>query len=260
MRLALCLLAVGCQVVPPVRVESEAVDVITDIQDAIGASALFGVRGGITLFGTRQAQVDGADDEGAAFPDRPLTLSFRPSGPFLLTIGSGGGDTARGFDGTEAWIQDGRDVVRRQSLGGREHLVVDGWLRTFLWLTPGFERFEVTVDEERSTPGEIVLVLERTGEPIEVTMRVDRETRRPSSYSTERLGRTRGVRFDDWREEDGAWLPMSMTETVDGQPVHVDRFDRRGRGTPRSFAPPRSQPTDTTFDESAMGGTVSGSP
>jgi hypothetical protein len=266
MRLALCLLAVGCQVAPPVRLERPSDEVLNEIRAAVGADALFAMRGGRTFLGRRSsaafaggADLEGGDTGGEDGPtERPIALSFRPAGPFLLTIGAGEGDTARGFDGADVWTQDGRGVTRRQALGAREHLLADGWLRTSLWLTPGLERFEVTVDEARSSADEIVLDLARTGEPLRATLRVDRATRRPASYSIERVGRTRSVSFDAWAEEDGAWFPMRMTESVDGVPVHVDVFDRRTAGTPRSFAPPRSQPTDVSFDESALDAARSG--
>ncbi len=270
--LLLCVLVggiglVGCRVDPPVRVESAAADVLEEVRQAVGVRALFADRRGTTFFGSRSATVSSAPVSSAAVdsPDlaavseRPISLSLRPTGPFLLTIGAGGAETARGFDGSEAWVQTGRDVVRRQGLGGREHLIVDGWLRTMLWLTPGYDRFDVDLDERASTPKEIVLTLRRRNEPIEATVTIDRKTRRPSGYSIERLGRTRAVTFDDWREEDGAWFPWTMTQSLDGDVLHTDRFERRSGGTPRTFSPPRSSPTDVHFDASALEDSPSGS-
>ncbi|MEM9379226.1 MAG: retropepsin-like aspartic protease [Planctomycetota bacterium] len=232
------------------RIETAEPDLMEEIRQAVGARALFGERRGTTLFGRRIA----ATADGGEGPERPVVLSFRPTGAFLLTIGVGGLETARGFDGSTAWSQTDRDVVRRQSLGGRQHLLADGWLRTHLWLTPGYDRFAVSLDESASTDEEIALRLTQSGEPLQATVRIDRSTRRPASFSLTRLGRTRVVTFDGWTEENGAWLPSRMAESLDGAPLHVDVFDRRGAGTPRTLSPPRSRPNDTVFDDASPGG------
>lgn len=227
------------------RIETAEPDLMEEIRRAVGARALFGERRGTTMFGRRIT----ATADGSPGPERPLVLSFRPTGAFLLTVGRGGLETARGFDGSAAWTQTDRDVVRRQSLGGREHLLTDGWLRTMQWLTPGYDRFVVSLDERASTSDEIVLELTRSSEPLRATVRIDRATRRPRSFALTRLGRTRVVTFEEWAMEDGAWLPSRMAESLDGATLHVDVFDRRGAGTPRTLSPPRSRPTDTSFDE-----------
>lgn len=245
-RALLCLLALGCQVAPPVGLESGAPDLLLEVRRAVGADALFAEREGVTLFGSRVAAastVDASSSDG----ERPLTVSYRPTGAFLVAVGAEGGETARGYDGDEAWIQDDRRVVTTQGLGGRELLIADGWLRTLLWLTPGIERFGVEVDEDASTDAEIVLRLERPGQRCEITVFVDRATHRPAAYSIERHGRERTVTFTDWREEGGAAYPATMTESLDGKTLYVDRFERRGAGTPRSFAPPASRPSDATY-------------
>ncbi|QDV09498.1 hypothetical protein Poly30_50560 [Planctomycetes bacterium Poly30] len=254
------LLATGvglaaCEVTPPVRVLRPTRGLFQEIREAVGTDALFGERTGLTYAGVRV--YPGPDDGTGAMGEgveRPLTLSLKPTGAFLLSVGTEEAAAAQGFDGRAAWTLDPRGVSRELGLGAREYLLADGWLRTFLWLTPGDERFTITPVEPTGGATTIELRLERVGEPLEATLVVDAASRRPLSYSMTRNARVREVRFADWRVEDGVWFPHEMTETVDGSIVHVDRFARRTRGTPRTFGTPRSLPTDTSFDETAAGG------
>ncbi|MEM8710237.1 MAG: hypothetical protein AAGG01_04745 [Planctomycetota bacterium] len=236
------VLALACRVDPPVRVVTPGPTLYQEIRDSVGSDRLFRLREGVTLSGMRVYP-----DEAAAPPhSRPVSLSLKPTGAFLLSLGTAESSMAWGFDGREAWTLDPRGVAHAVGLGTRAHQLVDGWLRTMLWLTPGDDRFEVapkTSDEE----GVELLNLKRVGDPVEVLLRADAITKRPLSFEWIRNGRTRTVRFADWRNEEGVWLPHEMSESIDGALLHTDRYERRTLGTPRDMGAPRSRPSDTSF-------------
>ncbi|MFT5732354.1 MAG: hypothetical protein ACJA2W_001556 [Planctomycetota bacterium] len=256
------ILAVGgiiaaCEVAPPVRVITPMRGLLQEIQDAVGTQALFAERNGLTYAGTR---VYPAKDETDQAVERPLSLSLRPNGGFLLSVGTEEASAAQGYDGRAAWTLSPRGIVRELGLGAREFLIVDGWLRTHLWLTPGDTRFDVTPVKPTSGSPTIELQLKRVSEPIEATVIVDAASRRPASYSVERGGRVRTVAFGDWRNDDGVWFPYEMTESIDGVELFTDRYARRTIGTPRTLGTPRSLPSDSTFAADALdpgGATVS---
>ena len=191
----------ACTVAPPVRVEDEAFDVLLqEVREAIGADALFRPRAGVTLSGVR------IDASGVS---RSLSISARPSGAFVESLGDGA-TSARGFDGRDAWALRPDGVVRRLSLGSREHMLADGWLRTHLWLVPGAERFEVTVDESSSSATRLSLRLTRDEGRLSASVELDRLTMLPAAYEISRFGRTRRVTFADWASGDlpaGARFP-----------------------------------------------------
>ena len=242
----LLLLAAGCTVAPPVRVEDEAFDVLQEVREAIGADALFRARSGVTLSGVRTS---------AAGAPRPISISTRPSGTFVESLGSGAAPT-RGFDGRDAWVLRPDGVVRNLSLGSREHMLADGWLRTHLWLAPGAERFEVDVDELSSSAARLVLRLTRDEGRLGASVELDRLTMLPAAYEMTRFGRTRRVTFTDWASgdlPDGARFPRMVEERIDGVVAHVDRFDSAGKGAPRTFAAPNSSAAGVRFDPAGSG-------
>lgn len=242
----LLLLAAGCAAAPPVRVEDEAFDVMEEIRAAIGADALFAARSGVTLQGIRTS---------AGGISRPLSLSYRPSGSFLVAVG-GAAVSTRGFDGGDAWVRRPEGVVRHLALGSREHMVADGWLRTHLWLVPGAERFEVTVDEEASTEARLVLQLCRDEGRLEATVELDRLTMLPAAYELTRFGRSRRVTFGDWASGDLPGAPRfarTVEERADGGVVQIDRFETVDPGAPRTFSAPLSAVDGVDFDLGAQG-------
>ncbi|MEC8496243.1 MAG: hypothetical protein VXZ39_15045, partial [Planctomycetota bacterium] len=242
----LLLLAAGCTAAPPVRVADEAVDVLQQVRAAIGADALFRARDGITLSGVRTS---------AAGASRPLSISSRPSGAFLESLG-GAATSSRGFDGRDAWALRSDGVVRHLSLGSREYMLADGWLRTHLWLVPGAERFDVLVDEPSSSAARIVLRLTRDEGRLSACVELDRLTMLPAAYEIARFGRTRRVAFADWTSADlptGARFPRTIEERIDGEVAQIDRFESATRGTTRTFAAPISSATGVRFDPTAAG-------
>ncbi len=214
----------------------------------MGTEALFRERDGLTFAGTRTYPAG----KGAEAPvERPVSLSLRPNGAFLLSVGATDAASAVGFDGREAWTLSPRGIAAEVGLGAREHQLADGWLRTLLWLTPGDERFSITPVKRSPTAVALELRLKRIGQPVEATLLVDASTKRPLSYSITKNERVRSVAFSDWQNTEGVWFPHEMSETLDDVVVHVDRFARRTRGTPRTLEKPRSRPTDVTFRTAA---------
>lgn len=234
----------SCEVTPPVRVVTPTKGVFQEIRDAVGTEALFRERDGLTFAGTRAFPSKNDSEEPV---ERPVSMSLRPNGAFLLTVGAADAALAYGFDGRKAWTLNPRGIASEVQLGAKEHQLVDGWLRTLLWLTPGDERFLITPIKESPAAVAIKLQLKRIGEPVEATLLVDASTKRPLSYSTTRNERVRKVAFSDWRNTEGVWFPHEMTEMLDDEVLHVDRFTRRTRGTPRSLGKPQSRPSDVTF-------------
>lgn len=233
----------ACQSALPVRLEGESFDVLAEIRTAMGAPALFAAREGFTLRGVRDVQST------SGFVTRPISVSSKPSGSFLLSIGGADGASTRGFDGTEVWTRDGRGVVRRLGLGSRESVLLDGQLRTFLWLRPGSEDWVVDVDEGDSSAERIALDVAHPTGPMAARAWIDRATMRLESYELDRFGHTRTVRFSDWLQEGGLWIPMTVAESTDGVLRHVDRFSGRSAGTPVTFSAPLSAlPADTLFE------------
>ncbi|MEE2938908.1 MAG: retropepsin-like aspartic protease [Planctomycetota bacterium] len=240
----LLLLAAGCTAAPPVRVEDAALDVLQEVRAAIGADALFQARAGVTLSGVRTS---------AAGASRPLSISKRPSGTFVESLG-GGATSARGFDGRDAWVLRPDGVVRHLSLGSREHMLADGWLRTHLWLVPGAERFDVTVDEPSSSATRLVLQLTRDEGRLRATVELDRLTMLPAAYELARFGRTRRVTFADWASGDliaGARFARRVEERVDGEVAQIDRFDSVEVDAARTFVAPLSSAAGVRFDPTA---------
>jgi len=240
------LLAAGCAAAPPVRVEDEAFDVLQEVREAIGADALFRARAGVTLGGVRT-------DAGGA--SRSLSISARPSGAFVESLGDGA-TSARGFDGRDAWVLRPDGVVRRLSLGSREHMLADGWLRTHLWLVPGAERFEVTVDESSSSATRLSLRLTRDEGRLSASVELDRLTMLPAAYEISRFGRTRRVTFADWASGDlpaGARFPRVIEERINGAIARTDRFNSARKGVPRTFAAPVSSAAGVRFDRAVSG-------
>lgn len=233
------------------RVVTPTKGAFQEIRDAVGTEALFRERDGLTFAGTRTYPSKSETEEPV---ERPVSLSLRPNGAFLLTVGGAEAASALGFDGRAAWTLNPRGVAQEVGLGAEQHQLVDGWLRTFLWLTPGDERFSITPVKRRPEAVAFELELKRIGEPVEATLLVDASTKRPLSYSITKTVRVRKVTFDDWRLTEGVWFPHQMTESLDDVTLHVDRFERRTRGTPRSLAKPRSLPTDVTFLSDDAGG------
>lgn len=243
MRAALCLLLAGCQVAPPVRVERETFDVLTDVRAAMGTDVLFGLREGLTQAGTRtRPTADGGERV------QPLVVAAHPSGDFLVTTGIGDDATTRGFDGEDTWTLDGKGVARSVGLGAREAMLLDGWLRTQLWLMPGGMGLEVEVSKRASDADVLVLEVQRPNAPTAAVVRIDRATMLPLEYVIERFGNERRVAFEEWSELDGLLLPSRVSEWHGGALVAVDRLERRTVGVPASFALPASRPSDVAFD------------
>jgi len=244
MRAYLALLAVaGCQVAPPVRVESEPYEVLREVRAAVGADVFFEAREGVTLSGVRTR---GASGGGSL--EQPFVLSVTPAGDFLVSTGIGEDSTTHGFDGSDAWTLDGRGVVRSIDLGAREAMLLDGWLRTQAWLVPGTLGLEVDLAREASDAASVALDVGRPGAHLSARVVVDRATMLPREYTIERSGAARRVTFADWRDEDGLRVPQRMNEWRGGALVSIDRVERLTYGTPPSFATPLAAPTDATFD------------
>ncbi len=251
----LCGVLISCEVTRPVRVVTPTKGVFQEIRDAVGTEAFFRERDGLTFAGTRTYP----NADGAESVERPVSLSLRPNGAFLLTVGTADAAAATGFDGREAWTLNPRGIASSVGLGAMQHQLADGWLRTLLWLTPGDERFSITPVDPAPGAVAIELTLKRIGEPVEATLFVDASSKRPLAYSIAKNGRVRSIAFSDWRLTEGVWFPHAMTETLDDATVHVDRFERRTRGTPRSLGKPRSRPTDVEFQSSPLTGSGVGS-
>ncbi len=241
---SVCGLAlVACQAALPVRLENETFDILEEVRVAMGAPALFEAREGLTLRGVREMET------ASGATSRPISVSCKPTGSFLLSIGGEVGASTRGFDGSDVWTRDTRGVVRRLGLGSRGAVLLDGQLRTFLWLRPGSEERIIEVVEGDSTDQRIALDVSHPTDPIAARVWIDRATMRLDSFEMNRLGRTRTVRFDDWSQENGLWLPLLVTELLDGELRHVDRFGARSAGTPSTFSAPRpTLPDDTIFE------------
>ena len=249
MRLALLLflaLAVSCRTAPPVRVESEAYAILEQVRAAIGIDALFRTRDGVTLVGERSLAA-------AETTRGPISLAYRPSGTFLLSVGDELGATTRGFDGAQTWSRDTRTgVVAKLELGSRERTLASCWLRTQLWLLPGAERFRIEVAD--STENVLRLALERPGEPFVATVEITRETMRPRAFEFERFGRLTRVEFDDWARSDASaagsiWFPRVMREYSNGTTRWIDRYERLIAGTPTTFSAPTDVPSDIEFGD-----------
>lgn len=245
---ALWVLVAACEVTPPVRLVTPAKSEYQAIRQAMGTEALFRERDGLTFSGTR-AYPRKSDSEEAV--ERPVSLSLRPNGAFLLSVGVEESASSLGYDGRQAWTANPRGIAREVGLGAREHQLVDGWLRTSLWLAPGNEHFAISPVQASPEPQNFELRLKLIGQPIEATLLVDARTQRPLSYTITKNARVRRVLLDDWREIEGVWFPHEMTETLDGETLHVDRFVQRTRGAPRSFGKPPSLPTDVSFGPEA---------
>ena len=241
----------ACEATRPVRVITPSKSTFQEIRDAVGTEALFRERDGLTFAGTRSYP---SESESKGPVERPVSLSLRPTGAFLLSVGGEDAASAFGFDGRVTWTLNPRGIASEVGLGAREHQLADGWLRTLLWLTPGDERFALTPLEQRTDAVALAFQLKRIGEPIEATLLVDASTKRPLSYSITKNSRVRTVAFGDWRLTEGVWFPHQMTESLDDVTLHVDHLERRTRGTPRTLAKPRSLPTDVTFQSAATPG------
>lgn len=236
----LCVLLAGCQVQPPpaaVRIEEDVGTVLADVRRAVGTAALLELDDGLTLTGKRV--------RGGA--ERPLSVSLRATGGFMISAGADDDVAARGFDGKDAWTRSAAGITRTLALGAREEQVLDGWLRTQVWLLPAARRLLVSIDEPGSRSDTIRLLIEPPGEPLRATVDLDRTSMRPRSYSMETSGRTRTVTFDDWRTEAGVTVPYAITEEVDGEVRSADRFERAVLDTPPSFAEPRGRAGDVEF-------------
>jgi hypothetical protein len=79
---------------------------------------------------------------------------------------------------------------------------------------------------------------------------VDGTTGRPVRFELRRSGRLKTIALGDWTLQDGRWLPMTVTESIDGTLSLVDRFEVRERSASRGVRPPRSAPRDVTFQAS----------
>ena len=237
---------------PPVRVDRDSDDVIGAVRRAVGAEALFEAREGFTLTGIRT--LPGArdpDERGAAPGERgtalPTILSARSNGDFLISTGSGEDASTRGFDGRDAWIADGRGVTRAVDLGSRETLLLDGWLRSQLWLAPGHQGLEVKLARGTPSDGAIRFEVRRPGEHVAAIVLVDESTMLPLEYTIERLGTVRRVAFEAWSTEAGLRLPVRLSEWQRGERVASDQFERRTPDTPPTFEMPTSRPSDVEF-------------
>lgn len=241
------LLLLGCTAAPPVRVVGEAFDVLEQVREAIGADALFAARDGMTLRGVRT--------QPASSGTSPVSLSLRPSGSFLASVG-GAQVTTRAFDGSDAWVRRPSGIVRHLELGSREHMLADGWLRTHLWLVPGAERFEVEVDDDASTPTRLALRLTRDDGRIEASYEIDRLTMLPAAYELARFGRARRVTFADWIADGpiaGARYAQTIEERVAGNVTQIDRYETATAGTPSTFRAPLADASDATYAQTSRG-------
>ena len=231
--LTFLLLVVGCQSAPDPQEAPE--DPRGPLREAVGATLLKPGAPGVVLRGVREK----------AGQSTPIELSFWSGGAFRLRIGEGSGSPERGFDGRVAWVADGRGATRRQQLGSREHLVAEGWARTQQWLASSIDGATWSVTEAEPGGGEARLIQRPDGTGPVVT--VDRSTGRPVRFELRRSGRLKTIALGDWDLQDGRWLPMTVTESVDGTVTLVDRFEVRGRSADRSVGPPRTAPRDVSF-------------
>ena len=179
----LCGGFVACKVRPPVRLVTPEKGIFQEVRNAVGAEALFRERSGLTFTGSRTYPAPSTSETDEPAVERPISLFLRPDGAFLLSVGLAEAASVVGFDGREAWNLSPRGISSALGLGSKEHQLTDGWLRTFLWLTPGSERFSVTPVEPSAGDATLELRLKRLGEPIEVALLVDTVTKRPLSYS-----------------------------------------------------------------------------
>ncbi len=222
----------GCQsAAPAVDPSNEA---LVLVQRALGVDRLGVGTPGVSLQGTRER----------AGTSLPVELNVWPGGAFQLAVGDGNARSERGCDGAEAWATDTRGVTRKQELGGGEFLMLEGWARTQQWLGE-LARRRWSARPDPATSDALQLVHRTSGAQVTVTL--DPETRRPARFSWERLGRRRAIALEDWRQRGGRWLPMTVTETVDGDVVLVDRFERHSRPRRAVARRPASRPQDVTF-------------
>jgi len=229
--LPLLLLIAGCQSGPgPVATPD---DPRAALRDSTGAIPLGRGEPGIVLRGVRER----------AGQSTPVELSFWSGGAFRLRLGADGRAPERGFDGQMAWVTDGRGGVRRQQLGSRERLVAEGWARTQQWLTHSTGESEWRVTEGDSGTREYRLEEGRSG----AVVTVDRSTGRPVRFELQRSGQVKTIALEDWAEQGGRWLPMTVTESVNGAVATVDRFEVRARVTGGSAEIPRAAPRDVRF-------------
>ena len=232
-------LALGCQATAP-AVDRSA-EVLAPVRRSIGMAK----RGS----DDRRASLQGVRERNGA--SIPIELSFWPKGAFQSRVGDGTAARERGFDGREAWVTDERGVSRRQGLGSGEFLILEGWARTQQWLSsPGSRRWSVSKDPAESD----TLRLTHRSSGALATVQLDPATSRPAQIAWQRHGQTRSLALEDWTEQDGRWLPMTVTESVAGEVSFVDRFKSRERPAGSTGRRPASSPRDVTF--SARGGSL----
>ncbi|MEL6430876.1 MAG: retropepsin-like aspartic protease [Planctomycetota bacterium] len=222
--------------------DPDAASLVEAVRRAVGAEALFEAREGVTLAGRRLRAGADPDDEG-----RPIVLSARPNGDFLLASGSGGGALTRGFDGQDAWVATGRGVARTLAFGAREVQLLDGWLRAQLWLVPGAQGLDVELERGTEPGAPPTLRVARPDAHLFARVTIDPATKLPLEYAIERHGAVRRVAFEEWTEEGGVLLPARTAEWYDGELTFEDVYLRRTPGSPPTFAPPASRPEDAEF-------------
>ncbi len=226
------VLVTGCQ--SAARAAGPSDEALVAVQCALGVDRLGAGAPGVSLQGARER----------AGTSTPVELSAWPGSAFQLVVGEGNARSVRGFDGAEAWATDTRGVTRKQELGGGEFLMLEGWARTQQWLGE-LARRRWSARPDPDTPDALRLVHRTSG--VQVTVTLDPVSRRPARFSWQRLGRRRAIALEDWSQQGGLWLPMTVTETVDGEVVLVDRFDRRSRPRRAVARRPASRPQDVAF-------------
>ncbi len=234
--LPLLLVIAGCQSAPGPQAAPD--DPRLPLGEALGATPLGPGEPGVVLRGVRER----------AGRSTPIELAFWSGGAFRLRLGEGSAPPERGFDGSVAWVADGRGATRRQQLGSREHLVSEGWARTQQWLTSSLDGSAWSTRAADPDAGGVQLLQRADGTGAVVT--VDGTTGRPVRFELRRSGRLKTIALGDWTLQDGRWLPMTVTESIDGTLSLVDRFEVRERSASRGVRPPRSAPRDVTFQAS----------
>ena len=235
MRALLLLLLAACQAAPASLEARE--DPLVPVRGAVLTRPRPSGAGGVLLEGTRE--------RGDA--SVPVTLWSGPGGACVLSVGEGSSTLRRGFDGQVAWTGDGRGATRPLHLGSGEVQRMDLWLRTQQWVLDPRSAGRWEAVEGAGQDGSLRLRHRGEGPHAHVTVVVDPVSLLPRRAELRHLGRVRTLTFEDWEEEGGLSLPMTVTQAVDGAPVQVDRFHTRRRLAGARAQRPPSAPRDATF-------------